>query len=107
MVDSCLAGFGDNTRCRPGFLLKKRMKVRRVQSFSGFVLAQFNSVATMILCFALSTVPYCRLIIPRLSFAKYVLLGVVGSVTAVFGDLIESLMKRAGEIKVVGSHLRK
>ncbi len=53
----------------------------------------------MLLCYALSTVQYCKLILPPLSLTTYVVLGTMGSAAAVFGDLVESMMKRAGVVK--------
>ena len=66
-----------------------------------FACMLINSIATMALCYLLNSVPYCALILPKMSLANYLLLGLVASAAAVFGDLVESLIKRAGELKVL------
>jgi len=71
------------------------------KTYEGCAGAVIFSVATMVLCYALRKVPYCNLILPSFSLMEYIIMGVIGSIAAVLGDLFESLIKRAADIKVI------
>lgn len=40
---------------------------------------------------------------PDLSLVQYIIVGLIGSTSAVYGDLLESFIKRASDIKDSGS----
>ena len=94
---------GDNGGLLFGRLMGKHKMspwISPKKTYEGGAGAIVFSIVTMIVCYAICKVPYCELILPSFTLTQYVLLGLFASAAAVFGDLIESLMKRAAEVKV-------
>lgn len=104
-----LAGWqGDNGGLLFGRLCGKHKMAPWIspkKTYEGCIGAVIFSVATMILCYALSEVPYCNLILPSFTLYQYIIIAVVGSIGAVLGDLFESLIKRAADTKVINNSI--
>jgi len=70
------------------------------KTYEGGFGAVIFSVLTLIICYLMKDLKYADIFLPNFTLLQYVFLGVFGGSAAVFGDLIESLMKRAADIKV-------